>query len=111
MLPDTGPNPSTPAPEEPEIEVIPPDQADAILQEALLPYLQEGWSVIHRGPYNTRLTRNKRNLDIRVDLLGKVEMVETDLTPLQESGRLIAWMLLLVSLLAALVVGTALGII
>ncbi|GIV81085.1 MAG: hypothetical protein KatS3mg051_0439 [Anaerolineae bacterium] len=57
-----------------------------------------------------RLTRGDRNLDVRVDLLGEVEVKESTLTPLQDSGRLVAWMLLLTSLLLALAIAAALGI-
>ncbi len=57
-----------------------------------------------------RLTRGDRNLDVRVDLLGEVEVKESALTPLQDSGRLVAWMLLLTSLLLALAIAAALGI-
>ena len=51
-----------------------------------------------------------RNLDIRVDLLGQVETEESGLTPLQDSGRLMAWMVLLAALLVVLALSTALGI-
>jgi hypothetical protein len=46
-----------------------------------------------------------------VDLLGKLEPEESGLTPLQDSGRLIAWVLLLATLLIVLALSAALGII
>jgi hypothetical protein len=94
----------------PEIEPIGLEQAQTILQRALAPYLADGWRVLERNPTMARLTRGDRNLDVRVDLLGEVEIKESGLTPLQDSGRLVAWMLLLTSLLLALAIAAALGI-
>ena len=94
----------------PEIEPISIAEAQAILADALAPYLAEGWHVLDRSPAWARLTRGKRNLGGRVDLRGAGETHESDLTPLQDSGRLIAWVLLLTSLLLALAVAAALGI-
>lgn len=110
MLPDTDPNPTTPTPVEEEIEPLSPDKAGVILETALAPYLADGWRVLDRGTYSARLTRGLRNLDVRVDLLGQVETEEFGLTPLQESGRLTAWVVLLAMLLVALALGATLGI-
>ncbi len=110
MLPDSEPELDPQKPSEPEIEPISPQDAEAILKQAVEPYLAEGWRVIDRSAYLVRLTRGKRNLDLRIDLLGKVEKQEMDLTPLQDSGRLMAWMLLLTALLVALALSAALGI-
>ncbi len=95
---------------EPEIEPISIEESQAILARALEPYLADGWHVLDRNPSMARLTRGLRNLDVRVDLLGNVETHESGLTPLQESGRLMAWVLLLASLLVALALAAALGI-
>ncbi|MCL4238400.1 MAG: hypothetical protein KJ047_09135 [Anaerolineae bacterium] len=94
----------------PEIEPISIAEAQAILADALAPYLADGWHVLDRSPAWARLTRDKRNLDVRVDLLGEVEAHESGLTPLQDSGRLIAWVLLLAALLLMLAAAAALGI-
>ncbi|MBN2306224.1 MAG: hypothetical protein JXQ72_17205 [Anaerolineae bacterium] len=111
MLPDKSPQPGAVKPDnEPGIELIPPDEADAILDRALEPYLADGWNVFARGVNSVRLTRGMRNLDVRVDLLGQVEIQESGLTPLQESGRLTAWVLLWTILLLALAISAALGI-
>jgi len=110
MLPDSEPELDPQKPSEPEIEPISPQDAEAILKQAVEPYLAEGWRVIDRSAYLARLTRGKRNLDLRIDLLGKVEKQEMDLTPLQDSGRLMAWMLQLTALLVALALSAALGI-
>jgi hypothetical protein len=106
MPPDTLPD----ATEHAEIEPVGIDEAGKIMEDALQPYLAEDWRIIDRGPYATRLTRGVRNLDIRVDLLGQVETEESGLTPLQDSGRLMAWMVLLAALLVVLALSAALGI-
>ncbi|MBN1202120.1 MAG: hypothetical protein JXJ20_09715 [Anaerolineae bacterium] len=111
MLPDTETNPAPPQEPQPEIEPIGVEQAQQILQTAMDPYLADGWRVIDRSAFTARLTREMRNLDIRVDLLGEVETEEMGLTPLQESGRLMAWALLLASLLVMLALASALGIV
>jgi hypothetical protein len=108
MTPDTIPDPANP--QQPEVEPINPAEAEKILAEALTPYLADEWRLLDRGPYAARLTRGVRNLDIRIDLLGQVVTEESGLTPLQESGRLIAWVLLLAALLIALAFSAALGI-
>lgn len=109
MLHDSTPE-LDPRPGPAEIEPIDPHEATLILEQALAPYLADGWRVLDRGAYSARLTRGKRNLDVRVDLLGEVEVQETGLTALQDSGRLVAWVLLITSLLLALAITSALGI-
>ncbi len=111
MLPESSSDPvSSPPPPEPDIEPLSPPEAEQILQQALDPYLADGWRVLDRNAYTARLTRGMRNLDVRVDLLGQVDIQEAGLTPLQESGRLTAWVLLLAALLVALALAAALGI-
>ncbi len=106
MLPD-----ENPTPQGSEIEPINPQDAAIILKQALEPYLADGWRVLDQSAYYARVTRGTRNLDILVDLLGQVEKRESELTPLQDSGRLAAWMLLLATLLVVMALATALGII
>ena len=111
MLPDRDPRPARPQPGAPEVEPISPEAAEAIMKRVVAQYTAEGWQVLSHSAYDARLTRGARNLDIRVDLLGDVQVSESGLTPLQDSGRLTAWMLLLASLLVALALGSALGLI
>lgn len=92
------------------IEPIAPEAAAALLEGVLAPLLAEGWHVLYRDAYSARLTRGTHNRDIRVDLLGQVEQHESALTPLQDSGRWIAWVVLLAMLLVALTLASALGI-
>jgi len=112
MLPENTPTPGMlrPNPTEPEVEPISPQAAETILHEAIAPYLAEGWRVLHRDAYWARLRRDTRNLDVWVDLLGEVQTRERGLTPLQESGRLMAWTVLLAMLLVALALSAALGL-
>lgn len=97
-------------PRESEIEPISPEAAEVILKQAMAAYLDDGWYVLHEDAYSARLTRGVRNLDIRVDLLGEVDTTESGLTPLQDSGRLLAWVVLIAMLLVALALTSALGI-
>jgi hypothetical protein len=111
MLRDNTPPELDPASGAPnEIEPISPREAERILAQALEPYLAEGWHVLERDAYMARLTREDRNLDVRVDLLGQVQTEESNLTALQDSGRLVAWVLLITALLLALTITSALGI-
>lgn len=111
MLHDNAPPELDPASGAPnEIEPISPREAERILAQALEPYLAEGWHVLERDAYMARLTREDRNLDVRVDLLGQVQTEESNLTALQDSGRLVAWVLLITALLLALTITSALGI-
>lgn len=110
MLPDQNPPSSATPPADTEIEPIAPEAAEAILQEAMQPYLDDDWQVIHQSAYLARLTRGTRNIDLQVDLLGQLSKEEFGLTPVQDSGRLMAWIVLLAMMLVALAVSSALGI-
>ena len=110
MLHDHTPDPTSPAPNLPEVEPISPQEAEVVLKQALETYLADGWRVLDHSAYTARLTRGARNLDIQIDLLGKVETRESGLTPLQDSGRLMAWVLLLAALLVVLALSATLGI-
>lgn len=103
-------SPAPPTAQPAEIEPIAPAKAAAILEGVLAPYLADGWHVLHRDAYSARLTRGDRNLDLRVDLLGHIEQQESALTPLQDSGRWIAWVVLLAMLLVVMALASALGI-
>lgn len=104
---DPGMNTTEPPP---DVDLIDAAQAEAILKATIEPYLAEGWHLLHEDAYSARLTHGMRNLDVRVDLLGEVTVEETELTPLQESGRLMAWMILMAMLLVAMALFSALGI-
>jgi hypothetical protein len=91
------------------ITPISPDDARQILEAAMAPYLEDGWIVRAEHDFMARLTRGKTNMDFYVDLLGEVTREEKPISPVQDSGRLVAWALLLVSFLLAVAVASALG--
>ncbi len=111
MLPDKDSRPANAPSPAPEIDPISPEDASAIMAQAIEKYTAEGWHVLTQSAYDARLTREMYNLDIRIDLLGQVETHESGLTPLQDSGRLTAWVLLLATLLLVLALASALGFI
>jgi hypothetical protein len=91
--------------------IIEPEQAATLLAPYLRQREAEGWIILVQHDYMAQLTRGKRNLYIEVDLLGQVSEHESDLHPTQESGQLVAIVLLLVIFLFVLVVVTILGLI
>lgn len=98
------------------IEPIPSDVAREILERAIAERLGEdwrdpesGWRQITGHDYMARLTRGRVNVDFYVDLLGNVSVETSEINPVQDSGRLIAGMLLLVSLGIALMIARVLG--
>lgn len=105
--PQTQPLPNVPATEP---DIIAPEVARQQLEAAIAPYLAEGWIVREEHDYMARLTRGNRNLDVLVDLTGAVTVEEKPTTLGQETGRLVAWVLLLAAFLVALAVAQALGL-
>jgi hypothetical protein len=93
-----------------EVEIITPEQASAILQPKLDALEAEGWIVLVQTDYMARLTREDRNLDVRVDLLGNLEMEEKPLSLVQESGQIISIIFLGVLILLVLVLLTVVEI-
>jgi hypothetical protein len=109
--------PPTPPNGSGEIEPIAPEQARAILDAAIRERLGEhwddeetGWSLVTGHDYMARLTRGRVNMDFYVDLLGDVTIEEKAINPAQESGRLIAWAVLLGSLLLAFIIAQIAGV-
>lgn len=97
---------------EPDVDFIQPDEADKILDGEIEKLQQEGWVVKRRMVYGARLMRERDVLDLRVDLLGKLEKTQgVALVYGPEIGRLVAWMVLLAWLLAALVFASVIGLI
>lgn len=94
-----------------EPEIIPPKQARAILEKAIADRLganwqdeETGWMLVAGHDYMARLTRGEQNLDFYVDLLGNVTVKESEITGGQQNGRILAWGLLLASLVVAIVI-------
>jgi hypothetical protein len=99
-----------------ELEPIAPEQARAVLEAALREHLgddwedeENGWSRVTGHDYMTRVTRGRVNLDFYIDLLGNVKIEKSDITPVQESGRMLAWIFLLLSLGIAVMIARAVG--
>ncbi|MBK8031489.1 MAG: hypothetical protein J0M07_08580 [Anaerolineae bacterium] len=99
-----------------EIEPIPPEQARAILDAAMKQRLGEdwededsGWLLVTGHDYMARVTRGRRNVDFYVDLLGAVSIEEKEISPAQESGRMLAWIFLMLSLGIAFLLARAVG--
>jgi hypothetical protein len=99
-----------------EPDIIPAAQARAILEAAIRERLGErwddeetGWQLTTGHDYMARLTRGNTNLDFYVDLLGNVTVEETELSGGQEYGRILAWALIIGSMLLALAIAWAAG--
>lgn len=95
---------------EPDIEIIEPPEAAAILVPQIRALEAEGWILIDRTDYTARLTRDRINLDLRVDLLGELTMTEKPLTHTQESGQLVALVMLVALITMLLMLVSVLGI-
>lgn len=99
-----------------ELEPIPPDKARELLEAAIRERLGDGWENEEFGwvrvsghDYMARLTRRGTNLDFYVDLLGNVTVEKKPINEAQSSGRLLAWVLLLVSVGIALLIARIVG--
>lgn len=69
-----------------------------------------GWAITYDSDYLVRLTRAKINLDFQCDLLGDVTIEEREISPIQASGRLIAWAVLLATLFVVFVIAQLAGV-
>jgi hypothetical protein len=97
-----------------ELEPISAEQARAILEQAMRERLGDNWQhddwvLVTGHDYMARVTKGRRNLDFYVDLLGNVRVEEKEVSPAQESGRLIAWLILLLSLAIAFLLARIAG--
>lgn len=97
-------------------DVIPPEQARILLERAIRERCGDdwrdedsGWIYVTGHDYMARLTRGEINLDFYVDLLGNLSVTESPISRAQDTGRLIVWMLLFLSLAIAYLVARAVG--
>ncbi len=101
-------------------EMISPEAAREALYAAVRARIGEDWNpeaedeesewwIVTGHDYMLRLTNGYQNLDFHVDLLGQVSVEEKTVTPGLFSGQLLAWMLLGVSLIVALLVAQWVG--
>ncbi len=102
--------------EEAAPEPIPAEQARAILDQAMRERLgadwedeDSGWQMVTGHDYMARVTRGRVNVDFYVDLLGAVTISESEINPAQDSGRMLSWMLLLLSLGIAFLLARIVG--
>jgi hypothetical protein len=98
------------------IEPIPAEQAREILDRAMRERLGDdwndedsGWQWVTGHDYMARVTRGRVNVDFYVDLLGEVSISESEINPAQDSGRLLAWALLGLSLGIAFLLARIVG--
>ena len=94
-----------------EVEIVTPEQAEDLLRPEVEKLVKEGWRIVSKPLYGVRFVKEHDILDLRVDLLGNIER-ETKLSLFTgaDTGRLIAWVLLLASILVTLALASALGI-
>ena len=99
-----------------EPQPIPGEQARAILEQAICERLgpdwnreDSGWAVVASHDFMARLNKGQMNLDFYVDLLGQVTVEEKRVNPGQDTGRLFAWMFLLLMLGIAFLLAKILG--
>lgn len=98
------------------VEPIAADDARVLLERAIAERLGDdwrdessGWLQVTGHDYMARLTRGRVNVDFYVDLLGEVTVETSEITPAQDSGRLIAFVLLLVSVGLAVMLARVAG--
>lgn len=100
-----------------DIKPIAPEEAQQILEAAIRERLGDdwqdedsGWAVVTSHAYMARLNRGRTNVDFYVDLLGNVTVETNEINPVQDSGRLVAWLLLLLSLAIAFLLARIAGL-
>lgn len=98
------------------IEPIAAHEARALLEQAIRERLGDdwqdeasGWVRVTGHDYMARLTRGRVNVDFYVDLLGNVTVETSEINAAQDSGRLVAWVLLLVSVGVAVMIARVVG--
>lgn len=109
-------NPLPPPPDVPPGEIIPADAARAILDAAMRERLGDdwqdddsGWQLMTGHDYMARVTRAGVNIDFYVDLLGKVTIEAREINAAQQSGRLFAWVFLMLAAGIAFLLARAFG--
>lgn len=83
---------------------------DAAIIERLGDNWRKEWLVAHNDDNYVRLNKGDINLDFRCDIVGNVEIIESEVSPTQTGGRLIAWMVLGASLFVALALAQIAGV-
>lgn len=99
-----------------KVEPIPAEEARLRLETAIRQTLgddwndpDDGWIIISMHDYMARLTKGRTNIDFYVDLLGSVDIRRSDINAGQDAGRLVAWALLILSVIIALMIARLVG--
>ena len=100
----------------PPPEPIAPEEARALLDQAMNERLGDdwqdeysGWLLVTANDYMAKVTKRGKNVDFLVDLLGNVSIEEKELNDTQTSGRLIVIMLLFLAIGIAYLFARAVG--
>ncbi|MDX2162276.1 MAG: hypothetical protein SF162_13200 [bacterium] len=109
--------PAQPEPPPPvTVEPIPAEQARILLERAIRDRCgadwrdeDSGWIYVTGHDYMARMTKGRLNVDFYVDLLGQVSVTETPISRAQDIGRMITWILLVLSLGIAYLMARAVG--
>ncbi|MEL6148061.1 MAG: hypothetical protein AAFV33_23780 [Chloroflexota bacterium] len=104
--------------EQPEPQVIPADEAKAILHAAITDELGAGWDdadsnwvIVTNTAYMARLNKGRVNVDFHVNYFdGEVTIETGEIDHGQETGRIFAWMMLGLFVALVLMVAQALGL-
>lgn len=92
-------------------EIVTPDEAEVILRPEVEQLVAEGWRVVSKPLYGVRLERERDIVDLRVDLLGNViRESKIKLFIGADTGRIVAWVLLIATLLVVLTLASVLGL-
>lgn len=92
-------------------EIVTPDEAEAILRPEVEQLVAEGWRIVSKPLYGVRLERERDIVDLRVDLLGNViRESKIKLFTGADTGRIVAWVLLIATLLVVLTLASVLGL-
>ncbi|PJF28937.1 MAG: hypothetical protein CUN52_10950 [Phototrophicales bacterium] len=98
-----------------EPAIITAQQARQTLDDAIRQKLgddwRDRWEIISGHDYMCRLTDGDQNIDFYVDLLGNVTIEEKGQDVTHNAGRIVAWLVLGVSLLLAYTIARIAGVI
>lgn len=102
----------------PEPDVIPPEEAREHLRAAITEHLGEDWededsrwTVVTSHAYMARLNRGRYNVDFYVNYFdGSVTVESNEVNSGQETGRMLAWTLLLLFAAIVLILAWNLGL-
>lgn len=99
-----------------EHDIIPAEQARAILEKTMRATLgddwndeESGWQIVTGHDYMARVTRGRINIDFYVDLVGNITVEKKEINSAQAGGRTFAVVLLLLSLAIAYLMARAVG--